>query len=454
MIKITKNKLTNMFLPQRLSKKPLKRSMSGYETEQFILNNKGEIDNSDILYKKAKEKNISAEKECAKSMIELSCLPAKKLKTTSQSLIENQIKLQEVAEKNNLILFPFGSYFGKNEPIFRRKEWYTIQSKILGEKRWKNAGLCCGVHQHYDLPKGVFDKKNKWIKELTNSKVNKTLVDCFNFIIAADPVLTCLTQSSPYLNYKSLGKDSRLISYRGGKYLSYEDGMYSKHRLFGALPHYKSTVKDIATAQKRRFEKWQTLVKEHGYDPSKHMKKEKMLAFNWTPIKINPHGTLEYRGYDMNYLSIIFGISTLLKFSLREIQQNFRMVVPLDIDHHKSFKIENNMIFIPSFSTVAKMQKKAAYKGLADEEVYTYVKNFYNFAKSITNKNYLHLLKPIEEMIENKKTMSDKIKDYFKRKGYKNELNKEISKEGAIKFSEDFKKDLKNIKEKIDKAEN
>jgi hypothetical protein len=451
MVELENKKLTNILFHEKTFTKPLKRSTSGYETEQFILNSDGSIDNSEILFKKAKLKKFHVEKECAKSMIELSCLPAKRLKTTSESMVDNHLLLQEIAQNEGKYLYPFGTYFGTQNLVFRNKVQYNIKKKILGENKFKYAGYCCGCHQHYALPRGLFDHKNKIIKEMINSKINKTLIDSFNFTTAVDPVLTTLTQSSPFVDCKLFAKDSRIIIYRGGKFLKFKDGTYSKHRLFGALQQYKTTVRDLNTTQKRRYQKWKMLVSKAGYDAEKYIKPEKILAYNWSPVKINRHGTLEYRGYDMNYMSILFGASALLKFSLREIQQNFKIVIPLDISTKEAFKIENNLIFIPSFSEILRLQKKAAYYGLEDEEVYNYVKSFYNFAKKITNKDYYTLLKPIDEIIENKKTTSDLIIDYFKKKGYKNEINEDVAKNAAIHFSEEFTKDLRGIKEHFNK---
>jgi hypothetical protein len=452
-IKIAKNKLTNLFLPERVSQKPLKRSMSGYETEQFILDSKGNIDNSDVLFKKARDKGISVQKECAKSMIEMSCLPSKRLKTSSQSLLDNHIELNEIARKNDLFLFPFGTYFGKQEPIFRRNTWYTIKGKILTQEKWRYAGLCTGVHQHYALPRGIFDRKTRNIKQMNNSKVNKTLVDSYNFITAIDPILTLFAQSSPYMDGQYLGKDSRVIAYRGGSFLNYKQGLYSKHRLYGALSQYKSTVRDLVSAQKRRYEKFKILVKNAGYDPNKLMDKKEILRYNWTPVKINPHGTLEYRGYDMNYMSNVFSFSTLLKFSLREIQQNFKMVVPLDMDSSESFKVENNLIFIPPFSTVTKLQKLSAYKGLEDPDVYDYAKKFVSFAKTVTSNDYKNMLNPILKMLEEKQTVSDKIVSYFKKKGCRDKPDKKEINEAAIYFSEKYNKDLDIAKKMLHKAQ-
>jgi hypothetical protein len=450
-IKKAKNKLTHFFLPERISKTPLKRSMSGYETEQFILDSKGNIDNSDVLFKKARDKGIAVQKECAKSMIEMSCLPSKRLKTSSQSLLDNHIQLNELANKNNFHLFPFGTYFGKQEPIFRRNTWYTIKGKILTPEKWRYAGLCTGVHQHYAMPRGIFDRQTRNIKQMNKSKINKTLVDSFNFITAVDPILTVFAQSSPYIDGNYLAKDSRIVVYRGGSFLNFKKGLYSKHRLYGALSQYKSTVRDLVSAQKRRYEKFKILVKKAGYNPSEIMNEKEILKYNWSPVKLNPHGTLEYRGYDMNYMSNIFSVSTLLKFSLREIQQNFKMVVPLDMDSSESFKVENNLIFVPPFSTVTKLQKLSVYKGLEDKKVYDYAKNFVNFAKSVTNDDYKHMLNPVLKMLEEKKTVSDDIKKYFKKRGF-DVIDKKTAQEAALYFSEKYSNDLSLAEKMLEKA--
>ena len=452
-IRLTKDKLTSIFIPDKVHKTPLKRSMSGYETEQFILDNKGAIDNSDTLYKKAIENAISVQKECAKGIIEMSCFPSKRLKTSSQSLLDNHVQLNDLANKNDMHLFPFGTYFGKHEPHFRRSKKYSMQSKILSEEKWRYAGLCVGVHQHYALPRGIFDKKNKMIKKMNNSKINKTLVDSYNFLTAIDPILTVFAQSSPYIDGEYLAKDSRVVAYRGGSFLDFKKGLYSKHRLFGALSPYKSTVRDLVSAQKRRYEKFRIMIKNAGYNPDEMTSEKDILKYNWAPVKLNPHGTLEYRGYDMNYMSNIFSISTLLKFSLREIQQDFKMVVPLDMDSSEAFKVENNLIFVPPFSSVTKLQKLSAYEGLANDDVYNYAKNFVNYAKNITNDDYQHLLNPVLKILDERKTVSDDIVKYFKKKGSSEKPDKKDYEEAAIFFSNKYSKDLIKTASLLNKTE-
>ena len=178
-----------------------------------------------------------------------------------------------------------------------------------------------------------------------------------------------------------------------------------------------------------------------------------MLSYAWNPVKINPHGTIEYRGFGMNKLSTLFGPSTMFKFTLKNIQQNYQRVIPLDMDLKESFRVENNLLFVPGFSDVTRLQKYAAYEGLKNKEVYNYTKNFFKFARTVTSENYLPLLDPVKNMLESKKTTSDRIMEYFKRKGFKNKITESAAKEGAIKFSNDFKKDLIKIKETIDRIE-
>ena len=176
MVKEHVKKLTRLFIPTKDHDKPLKRSLSGYETENFILNNDGSIDHSDPLLKKAQKQKLNVQAECAKSMIEVICFPYRKLSSTSKEIVNSHIKLTEIAEKNNKHIYPFATYFGINKPSFRQGGWYTVKEKVLGKERFTNAGLCCGFHQHYTLPTGMFDHKTKMHHYKLNSKVKKTII--------------------------------------------------------------------------------------------------------------------------------------------------------------------------------------------------------------------------------------------------------------------------------------
>ena len=68
----------------------------------------------------------------------------------------------------------------------------------------------------------------------------------------------------------------------------------------------------------------------------------------------------------------------------------------------------------------------------------------------MTNKNYHPLLLPIKQIIDNRKTTSDEIIDFFKKKGFKNKINQNVAKEAAIYFSNKFRKDLVKTKNAFD----
>ncbi|MFT4343833.1 MAG: glutamate-cysteine ligase family protein, partial [Candidatus Woesearchaeota archaeon] len=261
-------RLTDIALPKRTAKLPLKRSMSGYETEMFVLDENGKLTSADSLLNRAK-KTIPVQKECSKYMLEVACLPAKRLSTTGRYLIDNLEELGELAQKNGNALYPFGTYFGFNRPLFRQKTWYTVQRKILGERNFENAGKCCGFHQHYTLPRGIYDRKTKFINYRQNSKINKSLIDSYNFITAADPVFTTITQSSPFVDASYVAKDARLILYRGGKTLKNPDALYAKQPLFGGLSPYKLTIRDLMSTLRRRHQKWKNLMIANKVDYTK-----------------------------------------------------------------------------------------------------------------------------------------------------------------------------------------
>jgi len=444
-------KLTEFFIPKKRHKIPLKRSMSGYETEMFILKNDGSIDHSDVLLPKAK--GLSVVPECAKSMIEVLCLPHKRLSSTSLSLVNNLIDLNELARANQRYLYPFATYPGVNGPVFRDKQWYAIKRQVLGKERFEYAGKCCGYHQHYALPRGMYNPKTKFLNYKTRSKVKRTLIDSYNLLNAIDPVITVLLQSSPFIDGRHLAKDSRTVVYRGGQKLNFMEGLYGAHQFFGGLSPYKQTLSDLISTLKRKHEKWRKMLRDNGFGQTKFAKSENILHFSWNPVKVNPKGTLEYRGGDMNYMSNIFGVATMIKFALREIQRNFMLVVPMDIEMKEAFKVEGNLVFIPPQTVVRKeMQKLSAYEGLANKKIKIYTEQFFKFVKGITQKDYLPLLKPLKRMIRTRTTVSEEILKKARKKGYTEKIPESFAKEISVFYAEKFSRDLYKTKELLEKV--
>ncbi|MDD9952882.1 MAG: hypothetical protein OXR66_00935 [Candidatus Woesearchaeota archaeon] len=449
-------RLTSLHFPTKASEKPLKRSMTGYETETFVLNEQGKVDHSGKLLALAKKAKIHAAPEAAKGMIEVMCLPYKRLRSTSLEITNNLIKLTKLAKKNNYHIYPFATYPGKQTVQITNKPWYKLQANILGEENYKSSGLCCGYHQHYSLPRGLFDQKNKTLKYTTSSKVKRTLLDSWNFLTAADPALTCFLQSSPFVQGKYIAKDSRLLMYRGGGAVQYHKGKYGKRPdLAAGLGPYERTIKDLLWRLDQRRLKWKAAMEAAKINPTPYTNPRDTLKFTWNPLKINPLGTLEYRGCDMNFMTNILAVSTMIKFCLRKIQQDYTLVLSSDIDIKDAFKIEGNFLFVPPHTTVREeMQPASAHEGFKNKQLRQYMHRLYKFARAEVKEfdsDYLPLLKPIGKILDEEETVADHIINDVKKKGYTTTISQGAAQELSLKYAALFEQDLEKAKHELEK---
>lgn len=437
---------------------PLKFGTTGLEIESHIITLEGDIDYSAMeLIEDVKNKHPTVEivKECGKNIIEFGCYPDFNTYNPALEMIDSLEKTFQVAEKKGLSLYPFGTYPGKMETRFTpdTSGKYPIQEKIFGKEKFSLSTKVVGFHHHYSLPKSVFDPEKKQLKLLIDGKLKRSLLNCYNFEIAIDPILTLLTQSSPFFEGELLGKNSRILVYRGGKKLKYL-GLYNNHQMFGGLPPYKQTETDLLYSMKRKQIKWKQLVKKADPETNFNEMYPYKLDIAWNPVKINKHGTLEHRGMDANFMSILLGVSALIKFSLKKIQEDYVEVIPSDVGIKEPFKIKKGMIFVPPHTYVrAMLQKASAYEGFDNEELLEYTKKFYRFAKKLTPKIYHPLINKIGQMIKWKKSTSDKIIIYARKKRLINEDNTLINgaeKLIAKKFSEQYRKDLIETKKIVE----
>ena len=200
----------------------------------------------------------------------------------------------------------------------RDKGLYKIKKLLFAEK-YDLTGECVGFHLHHALPEGSFQASSKNLKAVINAKTKKSLVEAYNLSIAIDPVLTTFMQSSPFYRGKHLGKDSRMIVYRGGKVLGYTEGLYAEHlEEFGALPEYKLSESDLMDMIIERYADWKKAIRDAAPEIVDLAQYESILETNWSPVKINPHGTIEMRGMDMSLPSLMFSISVVLKVPFPE----------------------------------------------------------------------------------------------------------------------------------------
>ncbi len=436
-------------------KKEPERSKTGFEVEFLLVDNDGRIStDADRVLKYAenmpnKGKEIVV-KECSLSHIEMGVYPRIYVRNVALEFMNDMLHVLEAAEHFDLRFFPLAMYPYKYEPAMRTEGWYGLKKKIFGRKKWNYAGMCAGFHFHYSLPKGIFSYEDRHLVDhALRSEKQKTL-NSYNLAIAADPVVTALTQSSPIFQGRYLAKDSRLLVYRGGDALNYE-GLYSSYPMFGALPNYKITYEELLDLVEKRARIWKSIVREKGGD-TKDLASKNKLDFNWSPVKINKVGSIEMRGMDMNLPSVLMAVAILMKYVLRGIQRREIMVVPdsLAIKHPFKYEGDPDRIYVPPFwylSTV--LQREAAWNGFDSQRVYDYCREFLSLSMKFVNPKYVPALRPVQRMLRKRKTTSDHILDMIRKRGYttKAELPENILREIVLYYSSRLKSDIINTRD-------
>jgi len=443
--------IQSLYLPVKYSS-PLKRSMSGYEIEMCLVDEKGDVSNdSDKILTDCKKDNkkFPIVEEVAHNMVEIFAMPHAKIHKTAIYLIDNVKKVMDVCEKHNLQMIPLGTYPGKFKSSLRKKKRYMYSAKAVGVAEYSAYfPRCFGFHYHYAMPRGMYNPNQKHVKKKFHSKIMHTFLDSYNMLIAADPALTTLTQSSPFANGKYYAKDTRMLFFRGGKKLKYK-GAFNNLQLLGGLQPYKHTLSDLLHTLDMKDKKGRMIFRKAGV-PESFISKKPKLDLMWNPVKVNKIGTLEQRGLDTTHIDICLGVSVLINFILRAIQQEFYHVIPSDIGITEPFKLEGNVIFVPSHTHVRNvLQYKAAYCGLADKELYRYTSRLYDLSRKLLFPEYKPALKPIKEMLSKKMTVSDQIIQYVKRKGYSTQraIPQEVSRQISLLHAKKLTKGIDKLRE-------
>jgi len=433
-----------------------KRSTIGAEVEFFILSKNGKITNkADRLIKKIGEqdKKLDVAKETGKNMIELGCYPDMENFNTMQSLADNLETLLYVAESEDSVICPLGTYPGKFTPVTRKTDHYLLHEKVLGKRVYKLSARACGLHVHYALPWGVFDFKKLRLKKRVNSKHKDSLVNSYNFLIAADPGLSAFAQSSPFYQGQLVGKDARALIWRGDKDLKFFTSLHNDVPDHGQLPPYKQTCTDLMNFSQKLYDDWLDKLEEAGVTKDRLPKYTSHLVTNWTPLRISRHGTLEQRGMDINTPLVILATSRIIQNILKMIQEKFVSIEISDRAIDEPFKYEKKKIYIPPFTYVkTELQKRAFFKGFEDEVILKYCKRLLWLAKKLGMKREEAIFEPLEKMLAEKKTVADEIISLAKKLGHKDlkkELPAEIASQIALEYSSRLFKEMVLFRELV-----
>lgn len=435
-------------------KKQSKTLRFGIEFELFTLDESGfMINGADRLIARVQKEfpKIQIKKEAAKNMIEIITPPHTEVPDAMILALEDFQNVIRVAKKEKMILYAYGTYPGAFLPKIQHEKRYIAQQKILGKQRFLIAGRCIGLHFHFSLPWGVFDDIEKAIKPLMHSKNVMSMLHVYNLCIAMDPALTAFSQSSPFYQGKRLGKDARVVVYRGGNVLNYPGGLYANLPTFGALQQYKSTNTDMLHLITERFDEWKGILSNIGYNIYSFLKHGSTLDSAWNPVKINPHGTMEIRGTDMNHPDVIVAIAVLLKFIVKGIQEQYIQVVSSDTAIEKPFHFDGKRITIPPNSYVVnELQRLSAYEGLESDIVYKYCEALLQLGKKFLPEDRLPLLAPLETFLKQRKTASDRIiQEAANLEVDGDSISPKKAAELAVKLSEDLYAEVELTKERL-----
>ena len=408
----------------------------GFEIEIFTLDTNGEIipGADDVINM---PEGTYTRQECGCSMLEVGAIPKKRVKNAALLFVQNMQTITEAAKKDGIRLCPLASYPGKYDAVLREKKWYVYKRHVMGDKKMDMAAKCIGFHHHYGLPKGTYDKVEHRLKEPMNPRNRDVLVDEYNLLTAMDPALTTFLQSSPFFDGVHLGKDSRIMTYRGVGY----DGVYKDLSLFGSLLPYEESFESLQVTINRKIIEWELLMTDAGCPKDEVFKHIAKMDVGWSPIKVNKLGTLEERGMDMNHLSYLVGASILIKSIMRRVVEGLGVVAD-DLGKAEPFTVEEDIIHIPPYMHLKELELGSATKGFDDIDVHKYCKNFIEFGMLCAHKKYHPILDRLKHMADKKENESDLLLKWAKKQGYENEIPNNVAKDMALRASDRFEKDI------------
>jgi hypothetical protein len=432
-------------------------SKLGLEAEFFLIDSKGNITQNadDILARAAKlHPEADIKKECSTNIIEIGSTPSTFISASMTSLLANARACIDASQDTQLL--SIGTYPGAYVPKMNPDPLYAMKRDILGETRFEVAGRCVGFHLHHELPEGTFNATQRNIKAVLTQKSKRSLLESYNLTIALDPVLTTFMQSSPFYQGLHIGKDSRVIVYRGGDTLGYKAGLYSEFAEFGQLPEYKQDASELLDMVVSRYAGWKEAIRDKVVDLDRieTARYESVLDTAWNPVKINPHGTLELRGFDMNRPSLIFAISAMVKYIFEDIYDNSLHVVSSDMGIVDYFKEEDGKLYVPPDTYVRKkLQYLSAYVGMENDSIHKYAQAFLAFAKKKLPREARGLIAPFEDMTETRKTTSDAILKQAQSHGFQEgrPLPPAAARAIALHYSQVFLEDIERTEKMVKK---
>ncbi|MFH1107409.1 MAG: hypothetical protein V1787_05955 [Candidatus Micrarchaeota archaeon] len=397
----------------------MKKHSLGFELEAFLIDEKGGLKDgaTSLLAGFGRKKPFIL--EVADSMVEFNTTPHEWSLGSISSMF---YRIARVEKKSPSALLPLGCYPGRTAPRRHSKGWYDLQSAVLGPAFDYYSTRVCGFHFHYGLPKGGLMPGNARLRIFKDSAHRKSILSMYDFLVAADPALSCLMQSSPFFEGQLLGKDARAFAYRDMRHpMGYGYGLYHEQKELGGLPKYANTLTDLNDLALSRKKSYIASLRQASAKVPKWVQKANPLKFFWGPLRVNKIGTLEQRGMDANLPQRLIAAASTLNAVLKRIFYGKASVRQSDSAVARPFSFDGEYIRIPPNSYVANvLQPAAALKGLEDARVRNYCSSFYRLAHSFQKEDgTVFLGQAFQKSLADGRTVSDDIIALAKRRGWR-----------------------------------
>lgn len=368
-------------------------SMLGGEQEFFLTDLEGKLrDVADEVLEELQDPGFT--KEVQFSSIELVSGPKHTIKELHREETRKLQALERVSRNHGAVPVPT-SYFGAGEIKTRSTPRYDGYIPILGADLDYISNTLLGIHSHIDQYPGREEDQHK-------------------LITAMSPLGVAITRTSPIRHdgYNTI-PCQRVHLFR--------DVIFVNPELL-CQPYYGNSVEEIENMDQRRYDTW---AKKWALNTKKKTEEFRKLGFNpentgyHTPRKRTiGKGTWENRNKDTTILPLKYAACGLEKGA------NDRMVsegIPLRVaEGNEPYQFTSGEIVIPSLEQVAEFGRQATHDKKLGKEFLNYLAAATAFAKEGLPREDRGYLQPIKQMIRTRGTVSERVMDYMRSRGYHN----------------------------------
>ena len=316
--------------------------------------------------------------ECARSLVEVSTPPAASVEELADEYLANLRLALRGARDLGLRLYPLATYPLPVTPNMRDELHYRIQARTMGREKFLHAGRCAGVHLHLEVAPETIDPR-VGVSYDSSTAAREELLNVYNLVTALDPAIIALTRSSPFYEGELQEVTARTAYYRGSPDFA-PSGLYADLVAVGGLQPYARKVEELVEIQFGRYREWLAAMDRAGV--GRHLFEQAgdgLLDAAWNPVRLNPHGTVELRGIDGNYPSVVLDTARLITGAVGRVVGEGLTVKPTD--EVGTLEVDGGFLRVPDLEYISNdLFRAAATAGTESLEVGAYLDSVFELA--------------------------------------------------------------------------